>query len=138
MYSEHGLSDVYSFYIGKDSNRYFETHYMGFGNGIRQLQTPDGLMIDGSSGDVFDSKMIELGFVGESYNGSLLFSVYANYHLFTYHSECLHGWEGFKPYQEYHVRDLITNDVTITKNIYDNRKVISTQVSFVPFENQRR
>ena len=134
MYSENGLSDVYSFYVGKDGNRYFETYHSGFGCAIRQLQTPDGFMLDSCMGDSFDKKMPELGFIGKRWNGVLLFSVHDNYHLFSHYSYCEHGWEGVEPYQEYHVIDLETNDLVITRNVYDNRKIISSQVTFVPFE----
>jgi hypothetical protein len=85
MYSNDGLSDVYEHFIDDNGIKYYTTYNRFYGTFIRQLKTPDGLMLDGSTDNLdFKNKLLELGFTLDQHD---LFNVYDNWNMFKYRTE---------------------------------------------------
>jgi hypothetical protein len=83
-----GLPETCRYFIDYHGNKFFTTYSIFYGEFIRQIQTPDGTCIDCSSGDPFDDKMKELGFIGRPYIPSIpkdvLYHLYDNFSLLEY------------------------------------------------------
>jgi hypothetical protein len=83
MYSESGLSDVYEHFIDNRGIKYYNTYNRFYGDFIRQLKTPEGLVLDACEGKIFEDKMLELGFK-QSNTKEKLFSTYDNWMFFRF------------------------------------------------------
>lgn len=74
-----GLSIAHLHYIDVNENRVFISYNDVYGLFIRQIQTPDGLMFDSSSGEPFERCMLKNRY---RMNHNKLFTVGQNYDLF--------------------------------------------------------
>ena len=76
-----GLSNVHTLFIDNNGNKFFTDYNQVYGELIRQIQTPDGQIIDASDGDVFDQKMRELNMIEVTKNDWMIFwFAYDNMH----------------------------------------------------------
>ena len=120
MYSEKGLSNVYHHYIDKNGNKFFNTYNQFFGDFIRQVKTPDGLMIDACEGQIFDDIMDRLGMIKTIQNNEVLYSTYDNFEKFIMSVENSTFWDGFTPKQKWHIHGIVNghysnDDQTLTE-----------------------